>query len=119
MGQPQTSPFAAGAEIMGRLSDIAMNSKRSRSVFWRKLFLFMVCATSTHAAIFEVAQRHPQASDSGDGSPARPWKTMSMAIEKVGPGDKVIIREGIYREAVVLKTSGTEQAPILFEAAPG
>jgi Chondroitinase B len=82
-------------------------------------WLALACATSLPAATYEVAQRNPQASDQGEGTPERPWKTISKAIEKVGPGEKVIIREGTYREQVVIKTSGTAQAPIIFEAAPG
>ena len=34
-------------------------------------------------------------------------------------GDTVIIRDGVYRECVVVATSGTEQRPIRFQAAPG
>ena len=66
-----------------------------------------------------MAQRHPKASDDGEGTPERPWKTISRAAAKAGPGDTVIIRDGTYREQVVIKTNGTEPAPIRFEAAPG
>jgi len=31
----------------------------------------------------------------------------------------VVVRDGIYREQVVVKQNGTAQAPTLFEAAPG
>jgi hypothetical protein len=76
-------------------------------------------SVSVQAATYEVAQRNPQASDEGDGTRERPWKTISRAAAKVAPGDTVVIRDGTYREQVVCKTSGTEQAPIRFEAAPG
>ena len=79
----------------------------------------LATAISIPAATYEVAQHNPQANDDGDGTPERPWKTITKATEKVGPGDKVVICEGVYREQMVLRTSGTEQAPILFEAAPG
>jgi Right handed beta helix region/Chondroitinase B len=81
--------------------------------------VWLVIASSLQAAIYEVAQRNPQANDQGDGTSERPWKTISEAVEKVRLGDKVIIRDGIYREQITLKTSGTAQAPIVFEAAPG
>jgi hypothetical protein len=71
------------------------------------------------AASFEVAQQNPNASDEGPGTAERPWKTISQAAEKVGPGDVVVIRGGVYRERVLVKSSGTAQAPIRFEAAPG
>ncbi len=92
-----------------------MHPKLLISVAW----MTFAATISVSAGTFEVAQRNPQASDDGDGSGEHPWKTISKAAEKVGPGDTVIIRDGIYREAVVFKTSGTEQSPIIFEAAPG
>ena len=72
-----------------------------------------------HATTYEVAQQHPQASDDAPGTAERPWKTIAKAAEKAGPGDVVVLRGGVYRERVVLRTSGTAQAPIQFEAAPG
>jgi hypothetical protein len=81
--------------------------------------LALALIVSVQAATYEVAQRNPQASDGGDGSREQPWKTISRAAANVAPGDTVVIRDGTYREQVVLKTSGTEQAPIRFEAAPG
>ncbi len=81
--------------------------------------LALALGTVVRAATYEVAQQHPQASDDGPGSAARPWKTISKAAETAGPGDLVVIRGGVYRERVVAKTSGTAQAPIRFEAAPG
>ena len=82
-------------------------------------WLALVLSVSVQAATFEVAQRSPQASDDGDGTRERPWKTINRAAAKVAPGDIVVIRDGIYREQVVIKNSGTEQAPIRFEAASG
>lgn len=68
---------------------------------------------------YEVAQNNPKASDDGPGTAELPWKTVSKAAESVGPGDIVVIHEGVYRERVLIKTSGTAQQPIRFEAAPG
>ncbi len=83
------------------------------------VWIAFAAAISLHAKTFEVAQNHPQASDSGDGSAVHPWRTIAKAAEMAGPGDTVIIRAGTYRETVVAKTSGTAQSPIIFEAAPG
>jgi hypothetical protein len=92
-----------------------MHPKLLTSVAW----MTFAAAISVSAGTFEVAQRNPQASDESDGSREHPWKTIAKAAEKVGPGDTVMIRDGIYRETVVVKTSGTAQSPIIFEAAPG
>ena len=41
------------------------------------------------------------------------------AAEQAEPGDVVVIRGGIYRERVIVKSSGTAEMPIRFETAPG
>ncbi len=82
--------------------------------------VFAVGSTvSGFAANYEVAQRHPKATDDGPGTAEQPWKSISKAAQKAGPGDVVIIRDGIYRERVLLKNSGTSSKPVRFEAAPG
>jgi parallel beta-helix repeat protein len=86
---------------------------------WLTVFLAFGFGLSVRAANYHVAQRHPQAADDGPGSAEQPWKTISQSAKKIGPGDSVLIHDGVYREAVILKTSGTAQAPIRFQAAPG
>lgn len=66
-----------------------------------------------------VAQRHPAAADNNQGSADKPFKTISRAAQEARPGDQVLIEDGVYREAVVVETSGTKEHPILFAAAPG
>ncbi len=68
---------------------------------------------------YEVAQQNPQASDDSPGTVERPWRTLGKAAGSVSPGDLILIRGGVYRERVHVKASGTAQAPIRFEAAPG
>lgn len=75
--------------------------------------------TSLFGATYEVAQHDPAATDDGDGSAERPWKTIRRAAQIARAGDIVFIREGIYREEVIVTNSGTANAPIVFEAAPG
>ena len=92
-------------------------------MYFRRLFcgglLLLAAGDLLGAANYEVAQRDPQASDDGPGTFEKPWKTLAKAAAQVKPGDKVIISDGVYRESVVLKTSGTAEQPIRFEAAPG
>jgi len=71
------------------------------------------------AETYEVAQHNPLASDDGAGTQEHPWKTITKAAAMVKAGDRVMIRDGVYRETVALKAGGTPQAPIVFEAAPG
>jgi len=85
-----------------------MKLKFPKLIVWG-LLAFTVSAPG---ATYEVARLNPQASDSGDGSSGRPWKTIAKAAATAVPGDTVLIRAGIYREQVTIKTNGTPQAPI-------
>ncbi len=86
---------------------------------YRAVSLALGLGSILQAATYEVAQRNPQSSDNAPGTAERPWKTIARAAEQVNPGDLVVIRGGIYRERVVMRSGGTAQAPIRFEAAPG
>ncbi len=79
----------------------------------------VLAGIAIHAATYEVAQRDPKATDEGPGSTERPWKTIGKAAQTVEPADVVRIRDGTYRQRVVIKKGGTAQKPIRFESAPG
>lgn len=95
------------------------NDTMTTSPVLRVAGLTLALNTAVRAATFCVAQQDPNASDSAPGSELRPWKTLAPATAKVGPGDLVLVRGGVYRERVVVKASGTAQAPICFVATPG
>ena len=52
----------------------------------------------------------------GVGTRECPFATIGEAVEVVQPGDEVIVAPGIYREYVNPKTSGTQEAPIVFRS---
>ncbi len=58
-------------------------------------------------------------SDANPGTNTAPWRTIQQAAVKAGPGDTVYIRAGSYREQVLLKRSGSKDAPITFASYPG
>ncbi len=58
-------------------------------------------------------------SDENPGTQDFPWKSLVHAACVVQPGDVVYIRGGIYHERLILQTSGTDGAPIIFSAYPG
>jgi hypothetical protein len=68
---------------------------------------------------YVVSQNNPAANDGNPGTRQKPFKTISAAAVRVQAGDKVVIHSGQYRETVIINTSGTVEAPIVFEAAPG
>src|SRR5262249_42131627 len=45
--------------------------------------------------------------------------TIGQAAELARAGDTVVIHAGTYEETVVIRSSGSEAAPIVFRAAPG
>ncbi len=59
-------------------------------------------------------------SDQAAGTLAAPLQTIQAAFNKAVAGDTILLRDGIYREAVALKNkSGKEGAPITLKAYPG
>jgi len=58
-------------------------------------------------------------SDSGSGTLTEPFCTVNGAAAKVTAGQTVQVASGTYPERVVVRTSGTSTAPIVFTAAPG
>lgn len=52
--------------------------------------------------------------DNNNGSITQPWKNLQYAINNLQPGDRLLIRGGIYKEYVSLKKSGTSENPIVI-----
>ncbi len=71
------------------------------------------------AATYYVDANNPAASNSNQGTEAKPWKTLGKAASSVQAGDTVFVKEGIYRETVILTRSGTATKPITFTVYPG
>ncbi|MFI5380885.1 MAG: right-handed parallel beta-helix repeat-containing protein [Tepidisphaerales bacterium] len=92
---------------------------------WMSLALIAVLLAAQTSPLFAAAyyvdQRLAGAADSNPGTAERPWKTIARAgaAAELKPGDRVLIREGIYREHVQIKVSGEKDRPITFAAAPG
>src|SRR5262245_11317308 len=49
------------------------------------------------------------------GTLAAPLRTIQKAAERARPGDRVLVRGGVYRETVRPAQSGTAAAPITFQ----
>lgn len=61
----------------------------------------------------------PNGSDHNPGTFKQPWCTLGKAARSVIPGDIVYVREGLYKEAVYIAASGSQEKPIQFLAYPG
>ncbi len=62
---------------------------------------------------------NPAASDGNDGSEAKPFKTIQRAADLAGPGTRVLIHAGLYRECVRPRRSGTDAAHMICYEAYG
>ena len=63
--------------------------------------------------IYYVNQLAPR---EGDGSKARPFRSIGEAAALACPGDEVIVAPGVYREYVSPKNGGTEEARIVYRS---
>jgi hypothetical protein len=79
----------------------------------------IVLAPTVSAVTYQVAQSRTNASDTNPGTEADPWKTLAKAAATLQPGDAVVVHAGVYRERVLIKSSGTAEQPMRFLAAPG
>ncbi|MGZ8565980.1 MAG: hypothetical protein ACXWXS_02900 [Actinomycetota bacterium] len=46
----------------------------------------------------------------GDGTPGSPFDTIQEAVDVAGPGTRILVADGLYREAVTFPTGGTKGA---------
>jgi len=74
---------------------------------------------SAEGRTYVVAQRHPGASDGGEGTAEHPFRTINRAAELAGPGDTVLVHAGVYRERVNPRRGGEPGRPVVYTAAPG
>lgn len=63
--------------------------------------------------------KSPKASDFNSGTEKFPFATIQKAANVAKAGDTVIIHEGVYRESVIQRNSGTASKPIIYKAANG
>lgn len=61
----------------------------------------------------------PQGDDAAAGGEAAPFRNIGRACAVVAPGDRVVVRAGVYCETIRPRRSGLPGAPITFEAARG
>jgi hypothetical protein len=78
--------------------------------------LGLCCATVLQAGTYVVDSRHPSSADTNPGTREAPLKTISAAAARAVAGDEVLVRPGVYREAVTLTNSGTPGKPIVFRS---
>ena len=79
----------------------------------RPALLFCASCLSVAAATLHV---NVKGDGQGDGSAAKPFRTIQEAAEQAQPGDTVLVAPGIYRERIAPPRGGKEGAPIVFRS---
>jgi hypothetical protein len=85
----------------------------SRKNYVASILLSLTATTILAADTFFVSG---MATPGGDGSEARPFRTISDAAAVLKAGDVCMIAPGAYRETVRPRNSGNRDAPIVFRA---
>ena len=57
-----------------------------------------------------------KAKSNGNGSKDGPFKTINQAASIAQAGDEVLVAPGIYREQVIPRFGGREDAPIVYRS---
>ncbi len=75
---------------------------------------------TNYSKTYHVNRNHPKASDENPGTEDLPFRTINHAAQLAGPGERVWIHAGVYREMVRPRRSGEgPDRMIAYEAAPG
>jgi len=72
-----------------------------------------------HAASGATYFVAPGGHDTDAGGISAPWATIQHAADTAGPGDTVMVRQGVYNEHVHLTRSGNASGSITFASYPG
>ncbi|RYI28314.1 DUF1565 domain-containing protein [Bacillus infantis] len=75
-----------------------------------------IIETETGTSPKKVLYVSPDGSDKNSGSKQKPLKTIQKAVDSAEPGTVVYVREGIYKEQVVIRESGSKNAPIMIKS---
>lgn len=79
--------------------------------------LLLLPLSALSAREFQVATT---GDDTGDGSAAKPLRTIQAASNQAMPGDTITVQEGVYRERIDPPRGGESDAKrITYQAAPG
>jgi len=75
---------------------------------------------TAYTKTYYVDLSHPAASDKNPGGKDKPFLTINKAAQVVRPGEKVVVKSGVYRELIQPRLGGEgPEKMISYETAPG
>jgi len=89
-----------------------------RLFFFQNLLIFVLSSITVLATTYYVDQNNKLADNGNPGTEALPWATLHRANMKVGPGDTVIVKAGIYHDWICPETNGTPDQWIVYLSDP-
>ncbi|MBI4756477.1 MAG: hypothetical protein HY778_13890 [Betaproteobacteria bacterium] len=87
-------------------------SRTHRPGAWSLALTLALMAAPAHARTWHVA---PGAGQEGDGRPGHPLGSIQQALGRAGPGERVALAAGDYREDLVSVRDGAPDRPIVLE----
>lgn len=90
-----------------------------RLLLLKIMMLSFMTLAGLGCASTEALYVSPDGSDQNPGTAAAPFKTIQHAADVIQPGQRCLIREGVYRETVQISKVGASDQPVIFETCPG
>ena len=96
-----------------------------RRIFPMIVAFAMLNAFTARAEIYHVDMNNPECLDTGAGSEAEPWCSLTTACDALTAGDTAVVHAGTYEApgqesrwtpAFGPANSGTADSPIIFQA---
>jgi parallel beta-helix repeat protein len=81
--------------------------------------LLFTAPTPAGAGLPPVFVVDPAGNDNGPGTDAQPWRTLGTALDRIGPGNILLVRNGDYSGPLAIRKQASEAAPIYVGAYPG
>ena len=111
-------PEPAGLTLLALAAGIALAARRrlARSAL-------LTLAASLIGPLASAATLHVAlgGDDAASGTAQAPLASVSAAVDRVRPGDTILLHDGVFpcRQTILLSGSGTEDQPLRLQAAPG
>jgi hypothetical protein len=87
-----------------------------RLIFLAISIHFTLANFPVHNAAAEIYYVAVNGADTSNGSFSAPWATFDHALNRLQPGDTLVIKDGIYYQSLIVSRSGRPGQPVTIEA---